>query len=293
MSFIKRLFRRKNKTIQREVDTSMYATEHKDRMNVGFTHDFSHHVDNPLEHVQQLTDIFRANNDITRVYSSSESLQTMFDISIICVNNDNTETTPERLYTLLANQMRESWVPLYDIKFLPDHVAHHDFSCDEDGTRLTIYNEAAPWATIMVNIEFIRPQLYYCEFEIQIMDNYRFIMFGCCSKEHACNVKRTCIAPPRFYAQDNVCKSLMNVGSKIAIYFDCRDPGIVLYLFIDDKYAGKCADTTDMKLPIIPVVCIANSNHSVKLNPHTFVPVPYFYHEHVLPDDEKMKQPQL
>jgi hypothetical protein len=55
----------------------------------------------------------------------------MFDISIICVNNDNTETTPERYYTLLANQMRDSWVPLYGIKFLPDRTAHHDFSCDQ------------------------------------------------------------------------------------------------------------------------------------------------------------------
>jgi hypothetical protein len=244
-------------------------------------HETANHVEDAQQHLQQWD--YTTRNEITNYYGSEESLTDTSDISFV-FDDLPVDITLPLLYSLLCNQMRETRNLWHQIKFLPEFESHADFLCDENGTRLTISNSNAHWATIMVNIEFIQPLLYYCEYDLLQMDT-RFFMFGFISRKKAWDVKRSCIHYPRFYASD-VSNYKIVAGVHVSLYSDFRTKGDEkMHLFINDEYVST---QYGIELPVVPVVSIANCKHSVRLNPFTFVAVPFYYHGHVVPNKENV-----
>jgi hypothetical protein len=230
----------------------------------------SYLVKDPQSHIKEVKIITRS--ELTLIYASEEALSATSDVTFVTCEDD--EISLPKLYTLLCNQMRGLREQQIDVKFLP--VASIDFECDEGGTRIVCKDPS--WCTVIVNIEFVYPLLYYCEYEIQNLYQYHFIMFGFVDKTNTTLLNKSCLSDVRFYGE--TLPKRMKVGSKVSIYVDYRGTSKKMHMFIDDEYV----DTQfGVIFPGVPALSITRSDNVIKLNPRTFIPVHSFYHQHVLP----------
>lgn len=205
-------------------------------------------------------------------FLAPECTNQLSDISIITEQFHGTFTSA-RLFSYLSVKLRTKRTRLHDIRFLPELTPHSDILCDECGTRLSIGNSGAPWATIMVNVEFTEKSLYYCEYFIDKLDSiHRFLMFGFIDKAHYSQFRRYCLRS-RFYASDI---RVIEEKDKIGLYLDSRKSNIEMLLYINDQYhSSKFLD--EISLSLSPVISIANDSYIIRLNPNTFTMVSDFH----------------